>query len=839
MMKSAKARNSQLILTTLILVGAIAAVLMLRGPGELGDTAHAAGVATPTGDHVDRSRLSDLQPTGAVETRSVVETAKALDQPVKPGSVAPVQLPLDTEGATRIHVQLVDEEGQPVHLAGVDITTQCWLEDTGEIYRYPLRTNDRGRASIAFGGMVHVDWFTHEPAAGSELSYLYQECHDDIEAGAEWETELTLSLGGKVHGRVLDTLGEPVSGVAVHVFRDYYPDELSGDWKPGLFQTVTDRAGTFAFESLPSNEWRMGVPPFEWLQVAPSLNDSEEGVTYFELEPGSELNVGDLVVTTLDNLDVQVIDFDGKPVEGAQLHLAPLSLDTPGFLLVEEADELESWMRGDSLSPDADAVGIPWAYGDSTGMTDADGRTRLAATSGTWRLLVHCTRNVGTKALFSEEFTVYLPREPMVVRVPASFQAISGRVLDLQDRPVAGLPVVASDTDQPNFPGIVAVTDAQGVFRFDKLPRGKPLWFHLLLAKTLPATHRAVLSEDTAEEDTAEEASDPEALHVYRVRQSATLDLAFTYIPEAMRRARVEVLALQLETLDPAPTKEERGMADRLREQPLYSRVIERQRSALHMEGLLPGTYRVRVMVPTSTGAFNQSNGAPLTEFTPWASRVFQTGESGQSFELDFSTYEFPEPEPGVTWGGRIQTVETGADVGQVWMTLKGKGWSRSLWSSRTGEFSITCPDKPFVLLLGARGYAYYAEEMATAGSLGSDVRILLESCKTSVDLRFQTRDGEPLPQTMVRVFDESGEPAHFNSGSRIWNSRGWSSRETPLIISSLRPGRYQLQPSLDGFDLAEQWVTVRDTSELQPVTVEFPYSADELREMVRKYQGE
>lgn len=840
MTKHRRAGTSRRLLAPVVVVAVLGVLAwsLRGGRGEFGAVKAAPASAAAPGRSPQEALLSLEQEGQAdAERRSAAKPVEASAPAEVAASRKPKEVPLETENASIVRVQLVDEEGEPKHLAGVDVEVQSWLEDSSDTFRHFVRTDDRGIGTLAFEGMVHVDWFKHEPRGGSGLPFLYSEHHIDVDPGEEWTETLMVTEGGAVTGRVLDTTGAPVAGVEMHLFQEYYMAVVSDVWRPGIAMAVSDERGVFTFPSLTSISWSLAIPPFEWLQIEPSLVEGSEGQSYIEVEPGKTLDVGTFVVAPLEKLDVHVVDLTGSPVEGATVWLEPIALDVPGLRMTdgEEVEELDVWLRGDDPWSLDHSGPSDWTYANLIESTDADGRARILATTGAWVFHAQSNRDVGKEPVFDEALDIKLPRGPLEVRVPARFATVAGRVVDQDGNPQKGVRVVASATDGPNPSGPSQKSGSNGVFRFDHLPIGQPLWFHFHGGSTLPAVHPAELgSALEASTGGSHGEVDDEALPTYAVRAAATLSMKLEVEGTRHQVAWLQVAPVSFEPMRPPMSAAEQLYSEHLRANPPTSRAVGQGREQLHMGGLIPGTYEVTAMVTQGTGAYHPNNGSPVTSSEPWQRERFRTGDPSQVFKIDLSGYEYPSMQPGVQWGGEIRSATNSDSISRVWIELEGEGWTRSSWSEHDGTFTIHCPDEPFELRLAARGHAYHVQAMSTAGSLGSNVQITLEPCATEVALSIRAKHGGLVPATHLRILDEAGEEGRATQGNRSsWNARGWTRGADPLVLRSLLPGRWKVEMKLEGFELGHQWIDVRDTSERQEFTLKLTMSVEELREAI------
>ena len=806
--------------------------LLLSGEGEQVRAAEAGPVGPAASPAHDPARLDPLAAGSVTPEGRVAAPVRTEPTAEAPASRKPKEVPLGTENAAIVEVRLVDTEGQPFRRAGVRVQVQSWLEDSSETFRHEVVTDADGIGRLAFEGMVHVDWFKHEPTWGAGLPFLYSEHHIDVDPGERWSEVLRVREGGRVVGRVVDTRGKPVAGAELHLFQEYYMGELADVWRPGIAHAVTDRAGAFEFPSLAAIGWSIAVPPFEWLQIEPNLVEGEDEVSYFELGPGETKDLGTFVVAPLARLDVQVVDLAGLPVEGAYAWLEPLRLDVPHMALrLEEEEDFDVWLRGEDPFREAPKTEYAWAFEPSTASTGADGRLVLLATPGEWDLRVRSGRDVGQEPLFDEQARVTLPCEPLTLSVPARFTHLAGRVLDHDDDVLAGARVVVSATERGGGAGLTAATDHDGVFRIPEVPLGKPLWVHVQGRDVLPASHPAVLDGPAVD-------ADPADLPIYRARPASTLRVKLHYEGENRHghglffRVRPE----RFESLTPPATPAERRLEEALRENPINPAKRGRVRDSITLPGLLPGAYRVEALVAVGTGEFQRGNGAPVVEHRVWESGVFETDTGHQLFTIDLTDYSPPQQMPGVTWSAQLRDAVSGGPGPQAWIEVEGDDWMRSTWSNRSGGFGFHIPDEPFELRVGAPGYHYEVRRMAAPGSLGEGMRIDLEPCGTRLAVHVVSREGQPLPSTRLRFRRPDGEEARARiNGNRAWTSEGWTFGDEPMIVHDLPAGRWSVEVRLENAALGEYTLEVAASKELQQHTVTLESDAEAIRRAVQE----
>jgi hypothetical protein len=144
---------------------------------------------------------------------------------------------------------VMDASGAPV--AGARISLHPNFEPDAEALRDTepyaaggqARTDEQGRfemhdlAARAF--QIQVD---HRDFAVLRLNDVRTEAGKTVELAP-----FVLTRSGSVTGKALSALGDPLSGVTVHLYR-------VGDWTR---QTISDGQGTFRFERLPEGDYEL------------------------------------------------------------------------------------------------------------------------------------------------------------------------------------------------------------------------------------------------------------------------------------------------------------------------------------------------------------------------------------------------------------------------------------------------------------------------------------------------------------------------------------------------------------------------------------------------------
>lgn len=252
---------------------------------------------------------------------------------------------------------------------------------------------------------------------------------------------LVLGAGRTLTGRVVDPDGVPVPGARIQFHRyrpwiQYASLPLMETREP---VALADGAGLFEIEHLAGARGRV-------VAEADGFVRFERGRVDVPDEPG-ETDLGDLELEPERFLEIEVVDADDRPVEGARVSVRR-----------KEHDDL--FGSGDRVT-------------DSDSRTDGAGRFRVGGfAAGDRAMLLVLKEGFVTESLQN----LRVPSDSPVRVVLKQESVVTGRVVDTSGRPVTEARVSTKEWEwnagwTDRFPGAGRVDD-EGRFELDRLPAG-------------------------------------------------------------------------------------------------------------------------------------------------------------------------------------------------------------------------------------------------------------------------------------------------------------------------------------------------------------------------------
>ncbi len=199
-----------------------------------------------------------------------------------------------------------------------DITVRATREGKG----WEARTDSGGRYEIA---ALPPGKYTVTSSLPSNLVNKNEEIEvfESSCAQVDFETQ----SDGRIHGRLLDSAGEPVNSVPVMVV-EARADPT--DWRLKNESDFTEPDGTFNVGPLPPGRYFVGVnvgdPPYDARPFPktffPGVSQSQQA-TVIELGDGQKVSSLELRVERLPLVDVETVVVwpDGRPASGAYVYL--------------------------------------------------------------------------------------------------------------------------------------------------------------------------------------------------------------------------------------------------------------------------------------------------------------------------------------------------------------------------------------------------------------------------------------------------------------------------------------------------------------------------------------
>ena len=275
-------------------------------------------------------------------------------------------------------------------------------------------------------------------------------------------------------GRLVEADGTPVQGLEVELYEFDVETVLSDGHHPVREELCMGKARSGADGQFSIGGARSAG--FHGIAIDPGGGRYTLRAVDMSLEPGTEKDMGDIVLEPGGVVVGTVVDEDGDPVTGARVRFAPV----PEIVVQSGALDL----RGDSLvgvdtgeemlvlDPLAKLRVIIDRLPASTGSTDAEGKFRIEGVP-----LGRVTGGADAPGLVAgpvEGITVSAGSEVDVGEIELLFgRTITGKVIDANEQPVAGAevrvgalnPLIPAGLLQPG-----ALTGADGTFELDGVP---------------------------------------------------------------------------------------------------------------------------------------------------------------------------------------------------------------------------------------------------------------------------------------------------------------------------------------------------------------------------------
>lgn len=528
--------------------------------------------------------------------------------------------------------RVVDAAGVP--LAGVAVTlasVDSWpaLVDSDPAMRgatYRVRTDVSGCFTLP--GLPTDDgiWIVaeHNGFVRSRVRREAETLEDDAAQPACGSFgDIVLQPGGVIEGTVVDETGSPIAGVDILPRHHQTPNVAHGVPPPRF---VTDESGRFRIDDakLGVYDVRAAAPGYASTSVRDILLEPSGGATRATpriVMPG---------IRELAPLEVVVFDPRGAPEPSADVSVTRNAGGPPTALL-----------RYQQTGADGRAVYPAAPVGVYSVTADARGSRNHSYWQGPYRVQGDAT-------------TVVIEMSP----VPAPFVSLSGRFVDGEGRGIPRALIHAAGAVRP-FNDSQAITEADGSFRFDRVPAGRYL-LRATAAGFPDVIHRSALDVE------------PPGLDNVLVRVPALGGI--TGSVTGLRDEEVEYLRVN------AYTEEERE--DRVQQSVGVSGEVDEQGN-FRVDGLIPGEWRVQASV--SGGRY--------------ASTMVSLDEAGTVAGVIVSLAS------GFTLTGRVVWREAPPETGRIELTGVTVRHSRSaLFDPRqrfelhdlpAGEYRVTVGDDP------------------------------------------------------------------------------------------------------------------------------------------------
>jgi len=708
----------------------------------------------------------------------------------------------------RVRVQLTLASGAPGAFDGWKVEAQSWIADTGATFPHEARADAEGLAQFVFPGFVHIDWVRCIPPPASGLALSVSEPHIDLDPGEIHEETLELAPGGSFRGRVVDDRGAPVPGARVHGFYETSPSSFD-DWEPGVIVLTTGADGRYRMPFLPPGEWMVAVEPDAWLQLEPQMNDGVEGRSTFQLEEGTDLDGGDLVVVPLHRAVFSVVDARGAPMGAAEFEFRPLELRAGGLELErdERSDPVERFLAGESASA---APRRSWSYGSIGGETDAEGRMALLGVEGTWALDIRPFL-VQQGAFGSLHLEIDLPCADRTVRLPAPFERFVGRVVDA-DGPLENVRAIL----QHDRIRIDERSGEDGRFELDGVPPGGDNWLGFESRAHVPAAWP--MPAPSAEPPT------------FVLRRGGRVALRLVDgAGEPVRHRSLKILA----SFPDAPLSPEELAWNRIFRRESSS--TSNSRGECTFWGCPPGRVEVGLLLPQPTGPVD-GLGNPSMEMGVFLRWTLPVQDETQELRIDLSTYDAPKPPPQALHEGLVTDAATGAPLAGASVLLRSRNAARQCMTDAGGRFRLVGLPGACTILVAHEGYLRTEVEETVYDSRPYVHRFALEPGGRTLLVRFLDRDGQPLPDLQAYGYGEDGKPL-LSLGRGGGFGTPWYGWPVPsgqfLELTAVPPGPLRFSLSLGGVTLGECSVDVGAGAAPQEATLRLDRSLAELRAAV------
>ncbi|MCB9869774.1 MAG: carboxypeptidase regulatory-like domain-containing protein [Planctomycetes bacterium] len=241
----------------------------------------------------------------------------------------------------------------------------------------------------------------------------------------------------RIVGRTVDGLGTPLVGIRLTLEPDDGAVTLqSHPARSAMLGSASDHTGRFSLPCPPATPLALVArhPHFAARLVARDLTVGN----------GAVLDLGDVVLTETAGLLVTVTKRNGPPVRNAQVSLRPV---------VQQADLPSFAAAAQERTAPTDAQGVATFFDVAPGSYLLRARAEDLATCE-----VEYTQPAAPRSA---------PRTAIGLDTGRSLR---GRVLDADDRPVAGASVAARAEGDESAVRLTAQTESDGTFRIDGLP---------------------------------------------------------------------------------------------------------------------------------------------------------------------------------------------------------------------------------------------------------------------------------------------------------------------------------------------------------------------------------
>ena len=720
----------------------------------------------------------------------------------------------------RVRVLVHGPEGP---LIGASVRAQSWVEATDETTLHETRTNERGLAELTFDAFVHVDWIYAVPADPS-LGAVFGEYHVNLEGGSIFEAWFRTEPAARVAGRVEFEDGTPAVGVEVHAYLSYFLGDPQATWRPGPFRARTDAEGRFLFAALPAREWSIGVPPFAYLQLAPSL----PSVDRFTPQAGETTELPTIRITPLHEVTVNVLSAGAEPLPALEATLEPIdfSSSTVRRRTKEELRErpVHRWLRGEEPFRDPNAPSedeTPWVYEPLVKPIDANGSVSFTVVAGTWDLKLRPTFAPPGEGDVWHRSQLFVPCRAVTVRVDGGSGRIAGRLVAPDGSPLGQERVTLESSANGWTREWARETGSDGTFLFDQLPLDGAFSLQANVLPFLPERWSVTPGDE---------------LRTYRTREPARL-LVEVVDPEGrpVHRPTLHLLGgtprSGTHTLRPADANYLESMvAEKLRCRGDESGRVEITR-------LLPGTYEIGVLKRFATGALD-ARGYLETERRPWVSWRLDTAvEDVQRVVLDLKGYEPPPRTPVAVHHGTVYDGRTGTPMqAQVQLSRDGEVVLRNWSDALDGKFRLVVPRGELELVVLRRGYRPHREIVREPEAEEHLHRVALEPDASELVLRVVHPDGSALDDFDIELLDRTRRtvPAFYGDGN-VWLERYTAERNATVHVAGLVPGAYVVKLELFGYPLGEFDLEFTGSGAQELVTLPLEETPEELRTRIAK----